>query len=90
MFSGDMTLNYINLGSTPSPVFPALLVATLMASFAEFERDLLRERIQSGIAAAHARGVKFGRCPGQRVKADKCASQVLHLGKRRSLLLFHC
>ena len=55
------------------------LVAALMASLAEFERDLLRERIQSGIAAAHARGVKSGRRPGQRVKADRCASQVLQL-----------
>jgi DNA invertase Pin-like site-specific DNA recombinase len=55
------------------------LVAALMASLAEFERDLLRERIQSGIAAAHARGIKSGRRLGQRVKADKYAAQVLHL-----------
>ena len=55
------------------------LIAALMASLAEFERDLLRERIRSGIAAAHARGVKSGRRPGQRVKADKFVSQVLQL-----------
>jgi len=55
------------------------LIAALMASLAEFERDLLRERIRSGIAAAHARGVKSGRRPGQRVKADKFVSKVLQL-----------
>ncbi len=32
------------------------LIANLMASLAEFEHDLLRERVRSGIAAAKARG----------------------------------
>ena len=40
------------------------LIAALMVSLAEFERDLLRERIRSGIAAAQARGVKSGSRPG--------------------------
>ena len=31
------------------------LIASLMAILAEFERDLLRERVRSGIAAAKAR-----------------------------------
>jgi DNA invertase Pin-like site-specific DNA recombinase len=34
----------------------------LMAALAEFERDLLRERVRSGISAARKRGVVFGRC----------------------------
>jgi putative DNA-invertase from lambdoid prophage Rac len=37
------------------------LVASLMASLAEFEHSLLRERVRSGIAAAKARGQVFGR-----------------------------
>ena len=45
----------------------------------EFERDLLRERVRSGIAAARKRGVVFGRRPGQRLKADRYASKVLKL-----------
>jgi putative DNA-invertase from lambdoid prophage Rac len=49
------------------------LIASLMAALAEFERDLLRERVRSGIAAAKKRGVVFGRRPGQRVKADRFA-----------------
>jgi DNA invertase Pin-like site-specific DNA recombinase len=39
----------------------------------------MRERIRSGIAAAHARGVKSGRRPGQRVKAEQLAPKVLQL-----------
>jgi DNA invertase Pin-like site-specific DNA recombinase len=55
------------------------LIATLMAGFSEFERDLLRERVRSGVKAAQARGVVFGRRFGQRVKSDKLAPKVLEL-----------
>src|SRR5450631_4127905 len=55
------------------------LIASLMAALAEFERDLLRERVRSGIAAARKRGVVFGRRPGQRIKADRFAPKVLKL-----------
>jgi Resolvase, N terminal domain len=55
------------------------LIASLTAALAEFGRDLLRERVRSGIAAARKRGVVFGRRPGQRVKADRFASKVLKL-----------
>jgi putative DNA-invertase from lambdoid prophage Rac len=44
------------------------LIANLMATLAEFERDLVRERVRSGLASAKARGQKLGRQPGQRVK----------------------
>jgi putative DNA-invertase from lambdoid prophage Rac len=36
-------------------------MASVMAALAEFERDLLRERVRSGSAAARARGVQVGR-----------------------------
>jgi len=55
------------------------LIASMMAALAEFERDLLRERVRSGIAAARKRGVVFGRRSGQRVKADRFAPKVLQL-----------
>ncbi len=55
------------------------LIASLMAALAEFERDLLRERVRSGIAAARKRGVVFGRRPGQRIKADRHSPRVLRL-----------
>ena len=57
------------------------LIAALMAALAEFERDLLCERVRSGIAAARARGVVFGRQTGQRIKADRMAPKVLALVK---------
>jgi putative DNA-invertase from lambdoid prophage Rac len=55
------------------------LIASLMSALSEFEHDLLRERVRSGIAAARKRGVVFGRRLGQRVKADRHAPRVLKL-----------
>lgn len=55
------------------------MMATLLAGIAEFERDLMGERIKSGLAAARARGRKIGRQPGQRPKSDRLAPQVLAL-----------
>ncbi len=55
------------------------LIASIMASLAEFERDLIRERVKSGLAAAKARGNKLGRQLGQRVKSDRLAPRVVDL-----------
>ena len=52
------------------------LMASVMASLAEFERDLVRERVRSGLAAARAKGKLLGRKPGQRVKSERYASKV--------------
>lgn len=60
------------------------LIANLMASLAEFERDLVRERVRSGIAAARARGQKLGRQPGQRVKANRLTPKVLQMVEQGS------
>ena len=56
------------------------LIANLMASLAEFEHDLLRERVRSGVAAAKARGQTFGRKPGYR-PSDKKAPKVMELSE---------
>ena len=55
------------------------MMATVLAGIAEFERELVQERIRSGIAAAKARGKKLGRRPGQRPKSDRLAPKVLAL-----------
>jgi DNA invertase Pin-like site-specific DNA recombinase len=55
------------------------LIASLMAALAEFERDLLRECIRSGFAAAKAKGRIFGRKPGERPKSDRLAPKVIVL-----------
>ena len=41
------------------------------------ERDLLSERVKSGLAAAWARGKKLGRQPVQRPTSDKLAPKML-------------
>lgn len=55
------------------------LLASMMASLAEFERDILRERVRSGLAAAKANGKILGRQNGERPKSDKLAPSVLKL-----------
>jgi putative DNA-invertase from lambdoid prophage Rac len=55
------------------------MMATMIAGLAEFERDLLSERVRSGLAAARARGKKLGRQPGQRPKSDRYAARVMAL-----------
>ena len=60
------------------------LMLGVMASLAEFERDLLRERVKSGLSAAKAKGVKLGRQVGQN-PSDKYSTAVLkHLSQGRS------
>jgi putative DNA-invertase from lambdoid prophage Rac len=54
------------------------LMRTIMAGLAEFERDLIRERVKSGLAAAKSRGVALGRQVGQR-PSDKKVKKVLQL-----------
>ncbi len=54
-------------------------MATVLAGIAEFERELIQERIRSGIAAAKTRGQRLGRQPGQRPKSDRLAPKVLAL-----------
>ena len=55
------------------------MMATMLAGIAQFERDLLSERVKSGLAAARARGKKLGRQPGQRPKSDRLAPKVMEL-----------
>jgi putative DNA-invertase from lambdoid prophage Rac len=55
------------------------MMATMLAGIAQFERDLMSERIKSGLAAAKARGKKLGRQKGQRPKSDRLAPKVMAL-----------
>lgn len=52
------------------------MLATVLSGLAAFERDLIRERVCSGLAAAKARGKVLGRRPGQR-PSDRLAPKVL-------------
>ncbi|MGR3676777.1 MAG: recombinase family protein [Paracoccaceae bacterium] len=53
------------------------MMATILSGIAQFERDLISERVKSGLAEAKARGRKLGRQPGQRPKSDRLAPKVL-------------
>jgi DNA invertase Pin-like site-specific DNA recombinase len=49
------------------------LVFGIFASIAEFERELIRERVRSGLAAARARGKRLGR-PRRQVDVSRVAA----------------
>jgi putative DNA-invertase from lambdoid prophage Rac len=54
------------------------MILGIMATLAEFERDLFAERVRSGVALARSKGKVFGRKPGS--KGDKYREdiRVLH------------
>src|SRR5947209_17179165 len=53
-------------------------LAGMLAVFAEFERDILRERVKAGIAQARENGKRHGRPP----TATRQAAEVKHLFKK--------
>lgn len=55
------------------------LMLSLMATFAEYERELIQERVQAGVDAARARGVKFGRPTPDAKKVSLNLRTVQHL-----------
>lgn len=61
------------------------LMGTIMAAFSEFERDLIRERTKSGLAAARARGKELGRKKGDKFVQRKYEKEILKLNKTLSV-----
>jgi DNA invertase Pin-like site-specific DNA recombinase len=53
------------------------LMLNLLASISEFERDLLRERIKSGVAHARSKGTKSGKPIGR--PANKMGNEIQRL-----------
>lgn len=61
------------------------LMLNLMATFAEYERELIQERVQAGVDAARARGVRFGRPEVKPVEAARRVRTVEHLVESESM-----
>ena len=57
------------------------LLFHVLASIAEFERDLIRERTRAGLAAAKRRGRKLGRKPALRGSATFTIERGLRQGR---------
>ena len=58
------------------------LLFHILGSLAEFERDLVRERTNAGLAAARARGRKGGRPKGSSIKKQEAALALRQDPKR--------
>lgn len=55
------------------------LMATMLSGIAEFERELIQERVRSGIANAKARGKKIGRQAGDNYRSGKKEARIEQL-----------
>ncbi|MGG5172429.1 recombinase family protein [Pseudarthrobacter sp. J1738] len=61
------------------------LMLHLMATFAEYERELIQERVQAGVDSARARGMQFGRPPVDPAKVARNLRTVAHLVENEGL-----
>lgn len=57
------------------------LMLNLMATFAKYERELIREPMRAGVEAGRARGVRFGRPPVDPDWVARNLRTVTHLGE---------
>lgn len=80
----EMGVEFVSLTEKIDTTTPGgRLIFHVLASIAEFERDLIRERTQAGVRAAMERGVKFGTdpilTPAQRKQAQKLRDKGISL-----------
>lgn len=84
----DMQARGIGLRSLVDGIDPSTasgrLQLGLFATLAEYERELINERVRAGVMAAKARGVKFGQKPVKQETVEaklEVARQLLSQGK---------
>ena len=70
----DLGVGFVSLNEALDLTTPAgKAMAGMLAVFAEFERDILRERVKAGIAHSRAKGVKNGRPATARSRTGRSA-----------------
>ena len=77
----DMPLLDTRRGNDLTGVLIADIVLQLLSYVAQMEREFIRQRQAEGIAAAKARGVKFGRRPMDRPAGFENAREAWKAGK---------
>jgi DNA invertase Pin-like site-specific DNA recombinase len=55
------------------------LLVTMLGAVAEFERDMIRERVRDGLARAKRQGTRLGR-PRSRISADRARKYMTGMG----------
>lgn len=85
----DLTVRGVAVRSLSDGIDPSTregrLMLNLMATFAEYERELIQERVQSGVDAARQRGVRFGRPPVDMDEVNRKVRTVQHLVEAEGL-----
>lgn len=85
----DLTDRGIKLMSVTDGIDPETpsgrLVLQILSSLAEYERSLIRERVQAGVDAARERGVQFGRPEADQDQIARNLRTVRHLVENESM-----
>lgn len=85
----DLTDRGIKLMSVTDGIDPETpsgrLVLQILSSLAEYERSLIRERVQAGVDAARERGVQFGRHEADQEQVARNLRTVRHLVENESM-----
>jgi putative DNA-invertase from lambdoid prophage Rac len=86
----DLGVGFVSLTEALDLTTPTgRVMAGMVAVFAEFEREILRERVRAGIAQARKEGRPHGRPPTASLKADEVhrlkAAQLSHSEIARQL-----
>lgn len=80
---GELQERGVRLRSLSDSIDPSTregrLMLNLMATFAEYERELIQERVKAGVDAARDRGVKFGRPAVDPEETGRKVRAVRHL-----------
>ena len=84
---GEREVGFVSLTEAIDTTTPAgRLLFGIMASLAQFERDLIQERTMAGLAAARARGKVGGRPPIMTTERLAVARRMLDEGKPKAVI----